>query len=197
MGVIPIYPCDFKHMVNLLTQQQRRRRRRAAGGMRRTYLVIIIALLVLGTVSTFALTYVQTELEEPWGAQYTLDYTGASIELSNPHTTIVDQDTIRVTFDITPNDKIVKCKFVITALDINGDAIDAVGSTGRTTTLTWDSTGGGQHGQEQKQVDPGLDMEATITMSTSGYIESMRIEWVNDGFAEEYESVIILIEDVE
>ncbi|MBT3284926.1 hypothetical protein HN807_11890 [Candidatus Bathyarchaeota archaeon] len=165
--------------------------------MRRTYIVIIIALLILGTVSTFALTYVQTELEEPWGAQYTLDYTGASIELSNPDTTVVDQDTIRVSFDITPNDKIVKCKFVIIPLDINDDPIDAIGSTGRTATITWYSTGGGQHGQEQKQVDPGFDLETTMIMSTSGLIESMRIEWVNDGFAAEYESVRILIEDVE
>ncbi len=180
-----------------MTQEPRRRRRRAAGGLRRTYLIIILALLILGTVSTFALTYVQTELEEPWGAQYTLDYTGASITLSNPHTTVVDQDTVRVTFDIAPIDKIVKCKFVITALDINGDPIDAQGSTGRTTTLTWYSTGGGQHGQEQKQVDPGFDLETTMTMSNSGLIESMRIEWENDGFAAEYESVRILIEDVD
>lgn len=192
---IPWITLTFR--LTTMTEQQRRRRRRAAGGMRRTYIVIIIALLILGTVSTFALTYVQTELEEPWGAQYTLDYTGASIQLSNPETTIVDQDTIRVLFDITPDDKDVKCKFVITPLDINDDPIDAEGSSGRTTTVTWYSTGGGQHGQEQKQVDPGFDMEATITMATAGQIDNMRIEWVNDGFAAEYESVRILIEDVD
>jgi len=51
--------------------------------MRRTYIIIVAALIILGTVSSLALTYVQTEFDEPWGAQYTLQYTGASVELSN------------------------------------------------------------------------------------------------------------------
>lgn len=167
--------------------------------MRRTYIVVVVALIVLGVASTFALTYVQTELEEPWGAQYTLQYTGASVELSNPETTVVDDDTVEVTFDITPNDKEVTLKFVITPLDSNEDPIVAVGSSGRTCTVTWYKTGGAGAGQLQvsKQVDIDEDFEVTLTMPAVAYIESMRVEWIDEGFTAKYEGVRILVEDVE
>jgi len=167
--------------------------------MRRTYIIIVAALIILGTVSSFALTYVQTELDEPWGAQYTLQYTGASVELSNPETTVVNNNTVRITFDITPNDKDVQLKFVITPLDIDGEPIVAVGSSGRTCTVTWYKTGGEGAGQLQanKQVDRDSVFEVTLTMPVLAQVESMRVEWVDDGFTETYEGVRILVEDVE
>lgn len=180
----------------LTRMTQQRRRRRATGLWRRRYITAIITLLVLGTLSTFALTYVQTELEEPWGAQYTLTYTGASIELSNPQTTIVNQDSLYVEFDITPSDKNVKCKFVITPMDINGDPIDAQG-TSRTTTVTWYLTAGGSLTPDSKQTDAGLDMETTHNMPSLAQINKVRIRWTNNGFLDEYESAQILIEDIE
>ena len=179
--------------------QQSRRRRRPSGGMRRTYIVVIAGLIILGVASTFALTYVQTELEEPWGAQYTLQYTGASVELDNPETIVVDDDTVEVYFDVTPNDKEVTLKIVVTPLDINGDPIVAVGSSDRTCTVTWYKTGGAGAGQLQasKQVDIGADFEVTLTMPSVAYVESMRVKWVDTGFTAEYEGVRILVEDVE
>jgi len=167
--------------------------------MRRTYIIIVAALIILGTVSSFALTYVQTELDEPWGAQYTLQYTGASVELSNPETVVIDDDSVEITFDITPNDKEVQLKFVITPLDIDGEPVVAVGSSGRTCTVTWYKTGGSGEGQLQalKQVDQDSDFEVTLTMPSLAQIESMRVEWIDEGFTAMYEGVRILVEDVE
>ena len=174
---------------------QPRRRRKAGGIWRRKYVVAILALLVLGTISTFALTYVQTELEEPWGAQYTLTYTGSTIELSNPRTTIVDSNSLYVEFDVTPTDKDVKCKFVITPMDINGDPIAAEGTT-RTATVTWYLTAGGSLTPNTQQIDAGQDLETTHNMGSSSQINKVRIKWTNSGFLDEYESVQILIEDI-
>jgi hypothetical protein len=161
--------------------QEPKRRKKAAGIWRRRYVVAILVLLVLGTLSTFALTYVQTSLEEPWGAQYTLTYTGASIVIGNPKTTIVDQNTLYVEFDITPSDKDVKCKFVITPLDINGDPIDA----------------GGTLSPDTKQVDAGMDLTTTHNMGSPSKLNKMRIRWTSTNFLSLYESVRILIEDIE
>ncbi len=173
-----------------------KRRKKAAGIWRRRYIVAIIALIVLGTLSTFALTYVQTSLEEPWGAQYTLTYTGASIVIGNPKTTIVDQNTLYVEFDITPSDKDVKCKFVITPLDINGNPIDA-GGTSRTATVTWYLTAGGTLSPDTKQVDAGMDIITTHNMGSPSKLNKMRIRWTSTNFLSLYESVRILIEDIE
>lgn len=163
--------------------------------MRRTYIVIAILLLILGTASTFALTYVQTELEEPWGAQYTLQYTGASIELSNPLTTIIDEDNIKVEFDITPSDKEVKCKFVISPLDINGDEIKA-DADGATTDITINVIGANDF--SVTRVTNAVDeMTVQYNMLDSRMTEKLVIEWENDGFFAEYESVEIFIEDIE
>jgi len=175
--------------------QEPRRRKKAAGIWRRKYVVAILALLVLGTLSTFALTYVQTELEEPWGAQYTLTYGGASIVLDNPTTTIVDSDSLYVEFDLTPTDKDVKCKFVITPLDINGDPIAADGTT-RTATVTWYLTAGGTLAPSTVQIDAGQDLSTTHNMPSLSKVNKMRIKWTNTGFLSEYESVQILIEDI-
>ena len=165
--------------------------------MRRTYIVIVAALIILGVVSTFALTYVQTELEEPWGAQYTLQYVGASIELSNPETTVVDEDSVEVTFDIIPNDKDVRLKVVIIPLDMNNATLTVEGSTVGTCTITWYLTDGGQYTEPNVQVNSLEDFEATITMGIARRVKSMRIKWNDDGFTARYEGVRVLVEDVE
>ena len=163
--------------------------------MRRTYIVIAILLLILGTASTFALTYVQTELEEPWGAQYTLQYTGSSIELSNPETTINGDDSVTVQFDITPDDKDVKCKFVIKPLDVNGDTIEA-NAGGATTQITLNVLDASDIIVDRSTAETN-DMEVTYSMVDSHMIGNLIIEWTNDGFFAEYESVEIFIEDIE
>ena len=164
--------------------------------MRRTYIVISILLLILGVASTFALTYVQTELEEPWGAQYTLQYTGASIELSNPKTTIVDENSIKVEFDITPNDKDVKCKFIISPLDVNNDKIKADADGGSTDIMI--SVSGASDLDPAPKITGAVD-EMTVSYSMPGdyTIYKLTLEWENDGFFAEYESVEIFIEDIE
>jgi hypothetical protein len=164
--------------------------------MRRTYVVISILLLILGVASTFALTYVQTELEEPWGAQYTLQYTGSSIELSNPQTTINDDDSVTVKFDITPNDKDVKCKFVIVPLDINNDKIKA-DADGGTTDITITAVGASYPGIATKVTSTGANMEVSYSMIDAYKVGKITIEWDNTGFFSEYESVQIFIEDIE
>ena len=173
-----------------------RRRRKTGGLWSRKYVVAVVALLLLGTLSTLALTYMQTELREPWGAQYTLTYTGASIELSNPHTTVVGKNTLYVEFDVTPSDKEVRCRFTVTPLDSNQDPLDAAGDT-RTTTVTWYPTGGGNPISDFKKVDAGLPMQTVHNMPSAQRINKIRIKWTNDNFLSEYEGVKILIEDIE
>jgi len=165
--------------------------------MRRTYIIIVAALIILGTVSSFALTYVQTELDEPWGAQYTLQYVGASIGLSNPETTVIDDDTVELIFDITPNDKDVKLKVVIIPLDMNNATLTVAGSTVGTCTVTWLLTDGSQLKEPNVQLNYGEDFEATITMNLARQIDRMRIKWVDEGFTARYEGVRVLVEDVE
>lgn len=90
-------------------------------------------------------------------------------------------------------------KVVIIPLDSIGDPITAVGSSGRTCTVTWYKTGGAAAGQLQasKQVDIDEDFEVTLTMPAMAYVESMRVKWVDTGFTAKYEGVRILVEDVE
>lgn len=164
--------------------------------MRRTYIVIAILLLILGVASTFALTYVQTELEEPWGAQYTLQYTGSSIELSNPQTTIIDDHSVKVEFDITPADKDVKCKFIITPLDINNDEIEG-DADGGSIQIHIDAVGSSDIHPSQKIVGANIDMDYTYSMIELKKIDKISVTWENDGFFSEYESVQIFIEDIE
>lgn len=164
--------------------------------MRRTYIVIAILLLILGTASTFALTYVQTELEEPWGAQYTLQYTGASIELDNPETTRIDENTLEVQFDIIPDDKDVKCRFVITPLDINGHVIKA-GLGGGSARAELNVVQGSAQAPKEKLYADIEVMELTYLMSSAARVDTLTLRWENPGFFAEYEGVRINIEDIE
>lgn len=55
--------------------------------MKRQGVLIIIALLALGVVSTFALSFQQTELEESWDTIYTVYYGVSDLTLTEPTVT--------------------------------------------------------------------------------------------------------------
>jgi len=170
--------------------------------MKRDYIAAVLALLLLGVVSTFALSYVSEDFSETWGAQYTVTYTGASLALDNPDTSFTGSADVTIEFDtayIETNIDTVKCSFRVIAYKSDGGTgyteIDGDGTDGKITVSyydgsTWNALTGGS-------VSSGTAFDKVIDMSVQADVQGLKVELANDNVRTEYEKIYIEVTDLE
>jgi len=170
--------------------------------MRRKYIVAVFALLFLGVVSTLALSYVSQDFSETWGAQYTVTYTGASLELDAPDTSFTGSSDVTIEFTsayIDPSIVSVKCAFRVIAYKSDGGSgyTEIVGdATGGKITVSyydgssWNALTGGS-------IAATTSFDATINMGAQADVQGLKVELANDDVRTEYEKIYIEVTDLE
>lgn len=164
--------------------------------MRRKYLITVLFLLSLGVMSTLAISYTQVDLDESWGAEYTVNYVDAELQLSDPVTTINNATSVTVVLSASHSGvSTVKAKFVVEAQDSNEDPI-VVDATGADVQVVVYYLG---NKVEKLKVNKGsgLDLVTTHEMTAASEVDEIHITWFHqDGFTNEYQYGEVTVTDL-
>jgi len=165
--------------------------------MKRKYIVAVLLLLSMGVISTLAISYNTSTLEESWGIEYTLDYADADLSLSNPQTVIVSSSSIEVTLDASHvGVASVKAKLVITALDGDSNPIDVDG-TGASCQVEFKSGGSVVETDTDTVAGSGGDLTTIHEMDAASAVDQVVITWsLQDSLAGDYEAATITVTDI-
>ena len=167
--------------------------------MKRKYIVAVLGLLTLGVVSTFALSYVNESFTETWGAQYSVTYSGASLEVDNPDTSLPTGQVV-VQFDADPLDPTlpaVQCSFTVKAYKDDGSGgysfIQSDGSSSEITVSVSDDAGTTYTDYSTSFTSGSFNKQLTMTSYLE--VDKVKITLINTNIQSEYEKLEIIIED--
>lgn len=164
--------------------------------MRRKYITAVLLLLGLGVMSTLAISYTQVDLDESWGAEYTVNYADAELSLSNPVTTINNATSVTVVMDASHTTDDVKSQIVVEAQDINTDPI-VVDTTGATVKVIFEDTVGGTKQKKELSVGQGNDFIATLAMDSAQDVDQVTVIWLQQtGFTNAYQYGSFTVTDI-
>jgi len=164
--------------------------------MRRKYITAVLLLLGLGVMSTLAISYTQVDLDESWGAEYTVNYADAELSLSSPVTTINNATSVTVVMDASHSPATIKSQIVVEAQDINTDPI-VVDATGATVKVIFEDTVGGTSQRKVSSIGQGNDYKSTLAMDTAQAVDQVTIIWLKqDGFTNAYQYGSFTVTDI-
>jgi len=170
--------------------------------MRRKYIITVMLLLAVGIASTLAISFTQVDLDESWGAAYTVNYVDAELSLSNPITTINNATSVKVVLDASHSGGTVKSQITVEAQDINTDPI-VVDGTGARVTVIFEDTVGATKQYEYTTVGSGSDYIATLAMGSAQAVDKVTIIWggklgseAQDGFTNAYQHGVFTVTDL-
>lgn len=164
--------------------------------MRRKYIVAVLLLLGIGVLSTMAISYTQVDLDESWGAEYTVNYDDAELSLSEPDTTINNATSVTVVMSASHSPATVKSQIVVEAQDINTDPI-VVDGTGATVKVIFEDTVGGTSIRKVKSVGSTNDFRETLAMDAAQAVDQVTVIWLKqDGFTNAYQYGSFTVTDI-
>ncbi len=165
--------------------------------MKRKYLVAVFLLLGIGVLTTMAISYTEVNLDESWGAMYTVNYVDAELSLDDPETTINNHTSVTVEMSASHSPTNVKSQILVEAQDINTDAI-VVDGDGATVKVIFEDTVGGTAQKKVKSVGAGSPFRETLAMDTEQPVDKVTIIWLKQtAFTNTYQYGSFTVTDLE
>ena len=171
--------------------------------MQRKYIMAVLLLLALGVISTLAISFTQVNLEESWGAEYTVSYEDAELQLRDPDTTINNATSVTVVMNAYHSTSTVKARIVVEAQDSNTNPI-TVDATGSQVTVIFEDTASGWTSVKSSIVGAGNDYRAALSMSSAHAVDKVTVIWggnagnkQQDGFTNTYQYGSFTVTDIE
>jgi len=152
-------------------------------------------LLAVGVASTLAISFTQVDLDESWGAEYTVNYVDAELQLSNPVTTINNSTSVTVVLDASHSVGTVKTQFIVNAQD-SGEIPIVVDATGASCQVVVYNLGSKV---EKLKVNKGSgeDFVTTHQMTSASAVDEVHITWFKqDGFTNTYQYGEVTVTDI-